>query len=242
MNDITTITYVLNSGVQHGENLTSYTVESSTIELKDPTKEGYYFAGWFEESTLSTMKTSIPAGSHDHLTVHAAWNKAYVLQETGPEGGTIFYDRIDYDYRTDDWHYAECGNFDIGDFEWMETAYEEPYINVVGTSESMGTGKENSELILIAGTLATNRNSAANACHCYDGAGSGEIWFLPSKDELVKMYENLMDKGVGHFNRTSYWSSSQVSLTEAWSIDFSDGSANESNKGNTYVVRPIRRF
>ena len=238
---IYSITYNLDGGTNHVSNPATYTVESNEIEFADPTRVGYYFAGWFDESTFDTMRTSIPSGSHTPFTVYAKWNLAYALRETGPEGGLIFYDRTDYDYRTDNWHYLECGGFDVGDFAWMETIASPSYIDVVGTSTAIGTGRENSDLILVAALIATNRNSAANGCDDYPEQDSG-VWFLPSKDELDKLYKNLKLEGVGNFSTTNYWSSSQSSETEAWSINFSTGISSMSGKGSTYRVRPIRRF
>ncbi len=238
---IYSITYDLDGGTNHVSNPASYTVESSEIEFADPTRVGYYFAGWFDESSFETMRTTIPSGSHVPYTVYAKWNLAYSLRDIGPEGGTIFYNRTDYDYRTDNWHYLECGGFDVGDFAWMETIASPSYIDVVGTSTAIGTGRENSDLILVAAFIATNRNSAANGCDDYPEQDSG-VWFLPSKDELDKLYKNLKLEGVGNFSATNYWSSSQSSETEAWSINFSTGISSMSGKGSTYRVRPIRRF
>ncbi len=39
------IAYVLYGGANHGDNPTTYTVESSTITLKDPTKDGFLLCG-----------------------------------------------------------------------------------------------------------------------------------------------------------------------------------------------------
>jgi len=95
--------------------------------------------------------------------------------------------------------------------------------------------------MLIAAFEASNRNSAANACDDYPESDSG-VWFLPSRDELSKIHKNLKLEGVGNFSSVNYWSSSQISETDAWSVDFGDGSIDISAKGNSLAVRPIRRF
>ncbi len=89
----------------------------------------FYFAGWFEEASFSTMRITIAAGSHTPYTLHAKWNQAYSLREIGPEGGTIFYDRTDYDYRTDGWHYLECAGIDMmARLPWIEPSMYEPLV------------------------------------------------------------------------------------------------------------------
>ena len=69
-----TITYHLNGGTNNTSNPASYTVETETITLQDPTKEGSLFAGWYTTSTFSgTAVTSITKGSTGNLTLHAKW-------------------------------------------------------------------------------------------------------------------------------------------------------------------------
>ncbi|MDY0290640.1 MAG: InlB B-repeat-containing protein, partial [Sphaerochaeta sp.] len=239
------ITYTLSGGTNNEDNPDDYTVESSTINLKDPTKDEFYFAGWFEEASFTTMRTIIAAGSHTPYALYAKWNKAYSLQEIGPEGGIIFYDRTDYNYRTDDWHYLECAGFDmVGIFTWTEPSTFLPYIvNVEGTSVEIGTGRENSTLILAAAFAANNRNSAANTCDDYPEENS-QVWFLPSKNALAMLDQNLHLMGVGGFTSGNYWSSSQASATEAWAWNFdnSTGQPVQIHKSNEHRVRPIRRF
>lgn len=45
------ITYNLNEGTNNSQNPNTYTVED-TITLKEATKTGYTFAGWYEKQTL----------------------------------------------------------------------------------------------------------------------------------------------------------------------------------------------
>ena len=73
-------------------------------------------------------------------------------------------------------------------------------------------------------------------------------WFLPSKDELNVMYENLARGGLAHFGSptpqgtSGYWSSSQRSWDRAWVQFFFTGSQSDTIKTNEYRVRPIRAF
>lgn len=69
-----TITYHLNGGTNNTSNPASYTVETETITLQDPTKEGFLFAGWYTNSTFSgTAVTSITKGSTGDKKLYAKW-------------------------------------------------------------------------------------------------------------------------------------------------------------------------
>ena len=61
------ITYVMNGGINAAANPATYTVESPTITLAAPTREGYDFLGW-------TPTNSIPAGSVGDVTFTATWS------------------------------------------------------------------------------------------------------------------------------------------------------------------------
>ena len=69
------ITYNLNSGTNSSSNPSTYTIESSTITLADPTRTNFTFDGWYTSSTFAegTKKTSIPAGSTGIIRLYAKW-------------------------------------------------------------------------------------------------------------------------------------------------------------------------
>ncbi len=83
-------------------------------------------------------------------------------------------------------------------------------------------------------------NSAADICWNY--GNSDATWFLPSRDELRLMYNNLKVSGLGGFSNAKYWSSSENSITKAYSIDFTDGTVTTENKSASLSFKPIRRF
>ena len=72
--DTYTITYVLDGGTNSKENPDTYTILDK-ITLKDATKEGFTFKGWFNDPENSKSKvTGINAGSSGNRTLYAVWD------------------------------------------------------------------------------------------------------------------------------------------------------------------------
>ncbi len=69
------ITYELNGGENDPSNPVSYTVESETITLADPVRDGYDFAGWLPTNTILS-------GSIGDKTFTATWTDANVYNIT----------------------------------------------------------------------------------------------------------------------------------------------------------------
>ncbi len=67
-------------------------------------------------------------------------------------------------------------------------------------------------------------------------------WFLPSKDELKEMYDELYLFGVGGFSATVYWSSTEYDALESLSLPFYSGLSSGASKNNEYYVRACRFF
>lgn len=75
-----TITYELNGGVNSSENPSKYTIESKTLKLENPTKEGYVFAGWTTQTVNEpTIGLLIPKGSYGNITATANWEDITTL-------------------------------------------------------------------------------------------------------------------------------------------------------------------
>ncbi len=72
--DTYTITYNNMTGATNpGSNPSSYTVNSSTITLANPSKSGYGFGGWYSDEDCTTRVTTIPNGSTGDKTLYAKW-------------------------------------------------------------------------------------------------------------------------------------------------------------------------
>ena len=116
---------------------------------------------------------------------------------------------------------------------------------------AVGSGFSNTMAIV---NNCNEMNIAARVCNDLSLNGFDD-WFLPSKDELNLMYENLHLNGLGGFLDEQgppfytgrYWSSSDGELNgeAAWNQNFDDGSQSTYDYGikdNELQVRAIRRF
>ncbi|MEI7981563.1 MAG: FISUMP domain-containing protein, partial [Bacteroidota bacterium] len=104
-----------------------------------------------------------------------------------------------------------------------------------GTSTAFGTGQANTTLIV----NGCSELGAARRCDELVQNGFND-WFLPAKLELYQMY--LKKDLIGGFTGSWYWSSSENSSVNAWSLGFGTGGYDISAKINGYPVRAIRVF
>ena len=77
-----TITYELNDGVNDTANPASYTINSETITLAAPTKEGFNFLGWYDDEFFKNdVITEIAQGSTGDITLYAKWQEQEYVSE-----------------------------------------------------------------------------------------------------------------------------------------------------------------
>jgi len=110
------------------------------------------------------------------------------------------------------------------------------YVVTGATGTAIGTGQANTTSIVEkqgAGSYA------AKLCNDLTVGGYND-WFLPSKDELDKLYTNKV--AIGGFAGYYYWSSSEGTASTAWYQNFSNGNQGTNYKTNTYRVRAVRAF
>ena len=88
-----------------------------------------------------------------------------------------------------------------------------------------------------------NSGTAAEQVRGYTGGGMTD-WSLPSQDELNALYYYTGRNAIGGFAADFYWSSSQVSKTQAWYQSFKNGSQYGGGSGKTAQngLRPVRAF
>jgi hypothetical protein len=66
-------------------------------------------------------------------------------------------------------------------------------------------------------------------------------WYLPSKDDLNKLY--AARALIGGFQNGVYWSSTEANASNAWSQSFVNGNqSNTTTKGTTFYTRAVRYF
>jgi len=104
------------------------------------------------------------------------------------------------------------------------------------TGTAIGTGQANTTTIVEKQGAG---NYAAQLCHDLTVGGYND-WFLPSKDELDKLFTNKV--AIGGFAGSYYWSSSEYDANNAWYQYFNDGYQYDYYKFNTYRVRAVRAF
>jgi len=104
---------------------------------------------------------------------------------------------------------------------------------------ALGTGAQNTQDIVNPVTGCSAAGIAARLCNDLELNGYSD-WYLPSKDELDKLYNNRV--AIGGFADAYYWSSSEHSNSYAWFRDFGSTYQSYSSKNSTYYVRAIRAF
>jgi hypothetical protein len=110
-------------------------------------------------------------------------------------------------------------------------------VNLPGAGGSvLGTGNQNTIDII---TTCVDAGTAARISYDLSLNGYSD-WFLPSRDELLKLYDNRL--AIGGFSATDYWSSTESLATNAFVVNFSTGANSGIPKTSNKSVRPIRYF
>lgn len=81
------ITYELNGGKNNRNNPDSYTIED-TITLKNPSKTGYTFDGWYTDNAYKKKVTKIEKGTTGNLKLYAKWTITTYTIGYQLDGGT----------------------------------------------------------------------------------------------------------------------------------------------------------
>lgn len=228
----------------------------------------YVFAGWYKETACLNAWDFDVDTADKNLTLYAKWFGPITVGGRGPAGGYIFYDKGSY---SDGWRYMEAAPTTIsgrshpvfGTFGYYRSPFTGPN-QVVGTGTAIGTGKANTAALVAAmgesayiatwDDLATP-NYAAKICADYSltvGATDYDDWFLPSKDELNLVYQNLKVIGLGgdwgDSEGSFFWSSSEQNWgghddsENAWNQYFFDGWQSTEFRSSVGHMKPIRAF
>ncbi len=101
---------------------------------------------------------------------------------------------------------------------------------------ALGTGAQNTIDIVAECPTA---GIAARLCNDLVEGGYSD-WYLPSKDELNKLYLNRV--AIGGFVNNNYWSSSEFDAFNSWWQQLGTGFQNANAKAGLDYIRPIRSF
>jgi len=159
----------------------------------------------------------------------------YKVGDIGPGGGFIFF--VDHYDQYRGFTYLEAAPTDIAPVVWCDkTTTSIPAVAGLAAN-AVGKGQANTTAMLGVCT-----SGAANAADSYLTVTKSD-WFLPSEGELMLMYTNLLQTGVGDFTYADYWSSSEFDSNLAWFQLFFNGYQYYStSKGNALPVRAVRAF
>lgn len=116
--------------------------------------------------------------------------------------------------------------------QWSNGSYFWTYAN----NWNIGGGFSNTS---IAVTAQGTGSYAAQLCNDLVLNGYND-WYLPSKTELDKLYDNR--NLIGGFANNYYWSSTEDNFDGARRRHFGNGASNGDYKGMPWLVRAIRYF
>jgi hypothetical protein len=156
------------------------------------------------------------------------------------QGGRIFYilQSGDPNYIAGQTHGFIAALEDITSICW----YIGGFTTTGATSTALGTGNANTNAIIASQGAAGN--NAAKLCADYTTSPFAGIvysdWYLPSKDELNKLYINR-NNNIGMTNN-GYWSSTEADSGAAWLQYFPTGGQTTTSTLVSYYVRAIRSF
>jgi hypothetical protein len=149
------------------------------------------------------------------------------------QGGVVFW--ID---PNDVYQGLACSMYNLGDEQWGCPGVS------ISTQNNIGSGAVNTLNILNG---CSNTSTAAGYCDSYISYGYSD-WFLPSQDELNEMFNNKSsienNIGASPLGGQWYYTSSQLSATDAWIQHFTAPLGHQSNrhKSTNGNIRAIRSF
>lgn len=118
---------------------------------------------------------------------------------------------------------------------------------------AIGTGRTNTSLIISSNTEVNPTDYAAKICDNYSTVYNGvtyDDWFLPSYNEMLKVYQNknaiggLFYDAINPSSKSNwYWTSTgDVFQDRAADVNSNDGNKARSFRGNLLSVRAVRYF
>jgi hypothetical protein len=212
--------------------------------------------------TITATNTSGSATQTFTLTVIAV---VYTVGQTGPGGGKIFY-VAPTPFACGPTRSASCTYLEAAPHgwyfnstnpsrNWAQTTPVDYSTTTVGssggetaTASAIGWGYRNTRAIINQGNSNSDLSAAALAdSHTVTVSGIVyDDWFLPSQDELKKLYDSSFAADQAYFGNAGdngYWSSTEFSSSQGWSEIFASAYNNSRvSKNQLQRVHPIRAF
>ena len=208
---------------------------------------------------LASNVAKISLQSLNHVAGDCITEDICALGDTGPGGGLVFYVGAAFTM-TGATCNTTCNYLEWAPVSWASTqsqnaSFSEPGTAttdagttlmpsnlLVGTSTAFGTGLNNTSLLANAVGSGTSSNNAAKAARLYaaNDSSAGQ-WFLPSKDELIALFQSAV-KSRGNFQNRNLWSSSEQTAVNQWQVQMTTGDATVDARSNFKLFRPIRAF
>jgi hypothetical protein len=215
-------------------------VSGTVITVTAEGISGYILSSWEGASvTVSDLSTLLMDGDKDvkaHFIIPAVGAScqggiiAYILQVVESNG------ICSYDASVP--HGFIAASSDLDPAPWSNITNS--LVGASGEGLTLGTGRSNTAAII---GQTGHTSSAAFACRNYSSGGYSD-WFLPSRDEINKLYLN--SAVIGGFttagSNTYYWDSSEDYASYAGYFRFLDGYMGSYGKQSSYRVRPVRAF
>lgn len=222
-------------------------VPNPTINLTTKTVNGSGTGDFVANLTGLDIGTKYYYRAYATTSVGTAYGEEFDFTTTAPhigdnyQGGQVllYYGSGEIGYVPGEVHGIIVADIDINStnpIKWYNST------NVVtnAISSAIGTGEQNTNLI-----VATQGSGNYAAKICYDLVLNGyDDWYLPSKDELISMYNystvyNLTNDMIAG----TYWSSTEYNQTTAYYKNCYGGASDgNNNKSSIYYVRPLRSF
>lgn len=124
--------------------------------------------------------------------------------------------------------------------------------NTMARGDGIKAGSMNTTLIIANQGYGDGNTYAARICNellITEGGRTYGDWYLPSKEELMVMYQNkatidatAVANGGSSFSNDYYWSSNENLISYGWRQSFDNGDQSFFSKLTTCRVRAIRAF
>jgi hypothetical protein len=208
---------------------------------------------------LASTVARLTIQSTSHVAGDCRTESLCAVGDIGPGGGMVFYagSRFTMTGATCN---TNCNYLQWAPVSWASTQSQNASFNVpgtattdarsglmplnllVGTSTSFGSGLNNTSLMANAVGSGTSSTNAAKAVLLYAASDSSAgQWFLPSRDELIALYQSSV-RSRGNFQALNLWSSSEGGANLNYQVSMEQGDVTLEARDIPKLFRPIRAF